>query len=122
MCPFEYRTVSKLAFCKDNLITLEMLYIHGQRDFPEVQYKVNDSEDKERKLSFKCCIPRDKSSCTDDELRLSIVSLKNALINITVCMTQLERELKKRGATTSVLKSMRDEPSSELLEIATIRS
>jgi len=61
------------------------------------------------------------SSCTDDELRLSIVTLKNAQINITVCIDRLERELKKRGASTSLLKNMRGEPTPELLEIATIR-
>ncbi|MHA3963787.1 MAG: hypothetical protein AM325_009620 [Candidatus Thorarchaeota archaeon SMTZ1-45] len=82
---------------------------------------MNTDEDKERKISFKCCIPRKMSSCTDDELRLSIVTLKNAQINITVCIDRLERELKKRGASTSLLKNMRGEPTPELLEIATIR-
>ncbi|MGY5853394.1 MAG: hypothetical protein RTU92_07520 [Candidatus Thorarchaeota archaeon] len=79
---------------------------------------MDEGEGKERKLSFKCCIPRDMSSCTDDEIRLSIVSLKNAIVSITVCMTKLERELKKRGVTSSILKSMRGQPSTELLDIA----
>ena len=79
-------------------------------------------EEKERKLSFKCCIPRECSKCTDDELRLSMVTLKNAMVNITICMTKLERELKKRGASASLMRSMRGESTPELLQMATISS
>ncbi|MFW9964875.1 MAG: hypothetical protein ACFFCX_15000 [Candidatus Sifarchaeia archaeon] len=82
---------------------------------------MKEGEEKERKISFKCCVPRNMSSCTDDEIRLSLVTFKNALINITICMDRLERELKKRGASTSILQNMRGEPTPELLEIATLR-
>ena len=89
--------------------------------YPEVLRPMEESERNERKLSFKCCIPRDVSSCTDDELRLSIVTLKNAMMNITICMTKIERELKKRGTSTSLFQSMREEEESpELLELATL--
>ena len=79
-------------------------------------------EEKERKIAFKCCIPRECSNCTDDELRLSMVTLKNAMVNITICINKLERELKKRGSsTTSLLRSMRGESTPELIEMATIK-
>ena len=61
------------------------------------------------------------SSCTEDELRTSFVTLKNAMINIAVCMNRIERELKNRGASTSLFRSMREEETPELLEMATIR-
>jgi hypothetical protein len=78
-------------------------------------------EEKERKISFKCCIPRECSNCTDDELRLSMVTLKNAMVNITVCMNRIEHELKRRGASTSLMRSMRGISTPELLEMATIK-
>jgi hypothetical protein len=81
---------------------------------------VKENEEKERKLSFKCCIPRKMSNCTDDELRLSMVTLKNAIMNLTVCMGRLEREFKNRGAVTSILKNARMDQPQELLELATI--
>ncbi|NHI90025.1 MAG: hypothetical protein EAX87_10930 [Candidatus Thorarchaeota archaeon] len=78
-------------------------------------------EEKERKISFKCCIPRECSNCTDDELRLSMVTLKNAMVNITICLNRIERELKRRGASTSLIRNMRTAPSPELLEMAAIK-
>ncbi|MFW9803778.1 MAG: hypothetical protein ACFFFC_14045 [Candidatus Thorarchaeota archaeon] len=75
-------------------------------------------EEKERVISIKCCIPRKMSSCTDDELRLSIVTLKNAIMNITVCMNRIERELKKRGTSISVFKAIREKPIPEIIELA----
>ncbi|MFX1481620.1 MAG: hypothetical protein ACFFCP_00375 [Promethearchaeota archaeon] len=83
---------------------------------------MNEGEQRERKLSFRCCVPREMSSCTDDELRLSMATLKNAMMNITVCMNRLERELKKRGASTSLLRSIREHASPELVELATIEN
>ncbi|MFX0056622.1 MAG: hypothetical protein ACFFAX_07810 [Promethearchaeota archaeon] len=75
-------------------------------------------EEKERVISLRCCIPRKMSSCTDDELRLSIVTLKNAIMNITVCMNRVERELKKRGTSTSIFRAIREKQIPELAEIA----
>jgi hypothetical protein len=80
---------------------------------------MNESEEKERIINIKCCIPRRISSCNDAELRLSIVTLKNAIMSITVCMNRIERELKKRGASTSVFRSMREKQPPDLLELAT---
>ncbi len=83
---------------------------------------MKEDEEKERKLSFKCCIPRNMSTCTDDDLRLSMATLKNAIINITICMTRIERELQKRGASTSFFQSRREGQTPELLELATIKN
>lgn len=77
-------------------------------------------EDMERKLSFKCFVPREMSSCTDGDLRLSLTTLKNAMVNITICMDRLERELKKRGATTSFFQSMRDNEVPEIVELVVL--
>jgi hypothetical protein len=76
---------------------------------------------KERKLSFKCCVPARITDCSDDELRLGLVTLKNALANITVCMSRLERELKKRGASASLLESVRSAPSPEIIEFLAVQ-
>ena len=77
-------------------------------------------DEKERVISLRCCVPRKMSSCTDDELRLSIVTLKNAIMNITVCMNRVERELKKRGTSTSMFRAIRERPIPETIELAAI--
>ena len=81
---------------------------------------MKEDEVKERKLSFKCCAPRNMSTCTDNELRLSLATMKNAVINITVCMNRIERELEKRGATASFFQALKESESPEILELATI--
>ena len=81
---------------------------------------MQEDEPKERKLSFKCCAPRNMPSCTDGELRLSLATMKNAVVNITVCMDRIERELKKRGATTSFFQALKESEHPEILELATI--
>ncbi|MFW9920923.1 MAG: hypothetical protein ACFFED_15085 [Candidatus Thorarchaeota archaeon] len=78
------------------------------------------SEKKERTLSFKCCVPTNVSACSDDDLRLSLVTLKNAQANVTVCIRRLERELKRRGVSPSLLASVRGEPSPEILELVSV--
>ncbi|MFX1606391.1 MAG: hypothetical protein ACFFDD_10830 [Promethearchaeota archaeon] len=81
---------------------------------------MKEDEVKERKLSFKCCAPRDMSTCSDGDLRLSLATMKNAVINITVCMNRIERELKKRGATTSFFQAMKESEHPEIVELAMI--
>ncbi len=77
---------------------------------------------KERKLSFKCCVPARIADCSDDELRLSLVTLKNALANVTVCISKLDRELKKRGVSPSFFESVRAAaPSPEIVELFAIQ-
>jgi hypothetical protein len=45
------------------------------------------------------------------------------MVNITICINKLERELKKRGSsTTSLMRSMRGESTPELLQMATIEN
>ena len=81
---------------------------------------MKEGEERERKLSFKCCAPRDMSICSDGELRISLATMKNAVINITVCMDRIERELKKRGATTSFFQALKEGEFPEFEELATI--
>lgn len=81
---------------------------------------MKEENEMERKLSFKCCIPREIPSCSDGDLRLSLTTLKNAMINITICMERIERELKKRGATTSFFQSLREDEIPEIVELAPV--
>ncbi|MDF1539516.1 MAG: hypothetical protein P1Q69_11510 [Candidatus Thorarchaeota archaeon] len=70
---------------------------------------MNDDETQGRKLAFKCCVPSNVSTCSDDNLRVALVGLKNALANVTVCMRRIERELERRGAPSSILAAIRQE-------------
>ncbi len=70
---------------------------------------MNDDETQSRKLAFKCCVPSNVSTCSDDDLRVGLVGLKNALANVTVCMRKIERELERRGVPKSILAAMRQE-------------
>jgi len=81
---------------------------------------LKEENEMERKLSFKCCVPRNTSSCTDADLRLSLATIKNAMINLTLCMDRIEGELKKRGATTSFFQSMKENEIPEIVELAAI--
>lgn len=57
------------------------------------------------------------ATCSDDDLRVSLVTLKNALANVTVCIKRLERELNKRGVPHSILQAYRGKVSPEILEV-----
>lgn len=73
-------------------------------------------EEQGRKLTFKCCVPHKLSTCSDDDLRVSLVGLKNTLANVTVCIRKIERELERRGAPISILAAMRQELPLDILE------
>ncbi|MFW9849316.1 MAG: hypothetical protein ACFFF4_09250 [Candidatus Thorarchaeota archaeon] len=60
-----------------------------------------------RTISFKCCIPKRISKCSDDDLRTSLSTLMNAIANITVCIRRIEHELDKRGTPKSFMKALR---------------
>ena len=75
---------------------------------------MSEEETVGRKISFKCCVPHRISKCSDDDLRVSLVTLKNALANVTVCVGRIERELKKRGVPTSMFKAHRGQVSPEI--------
>ena len=72
-----------------------------------------------RTLSFKCCIPRRMSACSDDDLRTSLTTLMNAMANITVCIQRIEHELDKRGTPKSFMKALRTkaEPDKTLIDL-----
>ena len=54
--------------------------------------------------SFNVIIPRKLSEHTDSDLRLMRVSLKNTITASTVHLLRIERELKKRGSTLTILR------------------
>ena len=72
-----------------------------------------------RTISFKCCIPRKMSDCSNDDLRTSLTTLMNAMANITVCIKRIEHELDKRGTPKSFMKALREkaEPDRTLIDL-----
>ena len=81
---------------------------------------MKEENEMERKLSFKCCVPREMKSCSDADLRLSLATIKNAMINLTLCMDRIEGELQKRGATTSFFQALKESETPEIKELAAI--
>lgn len=66
------------------------------------------------KHSFNVVIPKRPSSHTDAELRLMLVTLKNAVIASSVHISKIENELRKRGKSSRILSSARADSVSEL--------
>ena len=56
-----------------------------------------------RKHSFNVFLPRKLSEHTESELRLMLISLKNVQIASVVHIVRIERELKERGCSLSIL-------------------
>lgn len=56
-----------------------------------------------RMHSFKVILPRNLTELPDSDLQLMLVSLKNAKIASTVHIIKIERELEKRGCSSSIL-------------------
>ena len=57
-----------------------------------------------RKRSFNVFLPRKLSKHTDSDLKLMLISLKNAQRASTVHIVRIERELKRRGSSLSILR------------------
>jgi hypothetical protein len=57
-----------------------------------------------RRHSFNVFLPRKLSEHTENDLKLMLVSLKNTLSVSTVHIARIERELKKRGCSMSILR------------------
>ncbi len=66
-------------------------------------YRLNDFSSYHNH-SFKVILPRKLSEHTDSDLRLMRVSLKNTIIASTVHLLRIERELKKRGSSLTILR------------------
>ena len=54
--------------------------------------------------SFNVILPRKLSEHTDSDLRLMLVSLKNTRTAVSVHILRIERELKKRGSSLTILR------------------
>ncbi len=67
-----------------------------------------------QKHSFKVILPEKVNDHTDHELRLMLVSLKNAIIASSVHISKIENELRKRGKVSSILENARLVPFDEL--------
>ncbi|MFW9945113.1 MAG: hypothetical protein ACFFB7_08955 [Candidatus Sifarchaeia archaeon] len=56
-----------------------------------------------RKHTFKVVLPRRLSEETERDLKLMLVSLKNTRVATTVHIQRIERELKRRGCSLTLL-------------------
>jgi len=56
-----------------------------------------------REHAFKVVLPRRLSEHTESDLKLMLVSLKNARVASSVHIQRIERELKKRGCSLTVM-------------------
>jgi hypothetical protein len=56
-----------------------------------------------RRHSFNVFLPRKLSEHSESDLKIMLVSLKNTLSVSTVHIVRIERELKKRGCSMSIL-------------------
>jgi len=83
-----------------------------------------DKDPKDCRHSIQIMMPKHLAECTEEDLRLSYVTLKNASSVIVVQMLRIKRELERRGEPTSILKAIRTKKSSnnpvQVLEIPTI--
>ncbi|MHA2066157.1 MAG: hypothetical protein ACXABY_17435 [Candidatus Thorarchaeota archaeon] len=61
-----------------------------------------------RKQSFRALIPTNLKEDSDRDLRLILVSLRNAESAIAVYIQKIEKELTKRGSRTQILGYKRD--------------
>lgn len=83
---------------------------------------MSDDEHEGRKLTFRCCVPTKLSTCSDSDLRVGLVGLKNTLANVTICIRKIERELERRGVPHSILAAMRQEiPKDILISSSSVR-
>jgi hypothetical protein len=71
-----------------------------------------------RKLALNVIPPRRMNTHTDSELKLMLVTLKNAMVVDSLDISRSERELKERGTDSRILSSSRIDSLSELDEIA----
>jgi len=71
-----------------------------------------------RTLTLKVVVPRRLKSVPTNSLKLMLVTIKNAISVAMVYMYRIEKELKKRDCTRSIL--YETEPRGETIEHATI--
>ncbi|MFW9961400.1 MAG: hypothetical protein ACFFDV_10295 [Candidatus Thorarchaeota archaeon] len=69
-----------------------------------------------RKHTFNVILPKKVSTHTDSELKLMLVTLKNAIVASSVHISRIEKELKERGVDSRILSSPRVDFVSELDE------
>ncbi len=73
--------------------------IHSKRGRDDIMKDIS----KWRKHAFNVILPRRLSEHTDSDLRLMLVSLKNAKSVSMVHILRIEKELKKRGCDLTIL-------------------
>jgi len=69
-----------------------------------------------RKHTLNVILPRKINTHTDSELKLMLVTLKNAMVASSVHISRIEKELKERGTDPRILSSPRSDPMSDLDE------
>jgi hypothetical protein len=66
-----------------------------------------------RKHTLNVILPRKISTHTNSELKLMLVTLKNAMVASSVHISKIEKELKERGIDSRILSSPRVDSTSE---------
>ncbi|MHA1948394.1 MAG: hypothetical protein ACW99G_07655 [Candidatus Thorarchaeota archaeon] len=61
-----------------------------------------------QKLKLQAIIPRKKAIVSDGDLRMSLVTLKNAQSVLGFHISRIEKELKKRGVSKYIIHQSRD--------------
>ncbi len=69
-----------------------------------------------RKHTLNVILPKKVSTHTDSELKLMLVTLKNAIVASSVHISRIEKELKERGVDSRILSSPRLDSVSEIDE------
>jgi len=69
-----------------------------------------------RKHTLNVILPKKVSTHTDSELKLMLVTLKNAMVASSVHISRIEKELKERGVDSRILSSPRVDSVSDLDE------
>jgi hypothetical protein len=67
-----------------------------------------------RKHSFNVILPKRGYDYTDDELRLMLVTLKNAIVAGSVHISKIENELRKRKVDSRILSATRQDLMSRI--------
>jgi len=84
------------------MLTRQQLFSLDDQEFEESEEKEIDPISG-RIHSLKVMLPRQLNTHSESDLKLMLVSLKNAMVTGTVHISRIEKELRKRGINPSIL-------------------
>ena len=84
------------------MLTREQLFEQEDMEFEDCDEKMSEAISG-RVHSLKVILPKKLSNHSNSDLKLMLVSLKNAMTTSTVHISRIEKELRKRGIEPSIL-------------------